>query len=615
MMFKTVSIASLLFCLIIAKDDIRFKTTVNNQFSYSTIIDTFSYSTSSKNYIHPLTNETDTNIVLPPDWAFGILFGGYTNQAETIERINCIIDHNYPIDAYWIDSWFWSYADKGRGPKNYIDFIGDTDSFPNRKEMWDYFQRNNIKGGFWIWNCIFQTGNEDIFHDFESKGFFKNTYVETNSWHNHSTTTAMFQKEKNFKGTLCGNIDFENPDAVKYFKQKVKPFFDEGADFLKLDRTSAIPVCKTLFEITQEFGLETKGRGFILSHTGGMETEEYKRYPAKWTDDTRSDWTIEKPNKEFDTWVPPISFKENIEMFIKPEKKSSKIPFLTNDTGGFDLGKTKNLDEELFIRWFQFSTFTPIVELFSQPENPASNLPFLYSDRADTLFKKYSHLRMEMFPYIYSYAHKCRLTGNQIMQIFPYHQLEYFFGDEILVAPIYEKGTAQKKILFPEGEWIDFWTNKVYKGDNEYTFDLSIENIPIFVRAGSIIPMRNYSQSIQRGSNDYLTLNIYLGRSSNFTFIEDDGTSNDYLTGIYAKTDFSLNKTNEGYQIIISPMLGHYKNMNQERNWCFKIHTSERVKKIFINKNEIRFKNENMIYTTSYFKSSKYEKNVIDISL
>jgi hypothetical protein len=77
----------------------------------------------------------DTNIILPPAWAFGVLYGGYTDQAGTIDRIQKIQEHNYPIEAFWIDSWFWSYADKGIGPKKYIDFVADTSCYPNRKNM------------------------------------------------------------------------------------------------------------------------------------------------------------------------------------------------------------------------------------------------------------------------------------------------------------------------------------------------------------------------------------------------------------------------------------------------------------------------------------------------
>ncbi len=391
----------------------------------------------------------DTNLVLPPSWAFGVLYGGYTNQQETIDRVKEIKNHDYPIDAYWIDSWFWSYADKGRGPKKFIDFIADTTSYPNRKAMWSFLQQNGIKGGFWIWDCIEKTGNEEAFKEFKDKGYFSKIFINNDSWHNNSTSTAMFEKGKKHSGTPTGNIDFDNPNAVAFFKQKMKHFFDEGADFIKLDRTDKINTCKAMFEMSQEFGKETKGRGFMLSHSGGTDNDAYERYPGKWTDDTRSDWTIEKPTVKFNPWVPHVAFKENIAMYTDPQKSTSKIPFLTNDMGGFDMGKTDKPSEELYIRWLQFSMFCPITEVFSQPENPTSNLAWKYSARADSIFRFYSHLRMQLFPYIYSAAELRRIKGNPIIGKIPGHLYEFTLGPELLVAPVYEQGATSRKVFLP----------------------------------------------------------------------------------------------------------------------------------------------------------------------
>ena len=134
------------------------------------------FSMQSKNTkLKEIVEMPDTNVVLPPAWAFGILYGGYTNQQQTVQRIDDIQKHDYPIDAYWIDSWFWSFAEKGRGPKKYIDFVADTVDFPNRKAMWDYMEQRNIKGGFWTWDCILKTGNEEAFEDFLNKGYFRST--------------------------------------------------------------------------------------------------------------------------------------------------------------------------------------------------------------------------------------------------------------------------------------------------------------------------------------------------------------------------------------------------------------------------------------------------------
>lgn len=540
----------------------------------------------------------DTNVALPPAWAFGILYGGYTNQQQTVQRIDEIQKHDYPIDAYWIDSWFWSFAEKGRGPKKYIDFVADTVDFPNRKAMWDYMEQRNIKGGFWIWDCILKTGNEEAFEYFLNKGYFRSTYYETGSWHNNSTTTAMFNAENKQKGTLCGNIDFSNPQAIAYFKHKMKPFFDEGADFLKLDRTSAINVSKVIFEISQELGKETEGRGFMLNHTGGQETEEYKKYPCKWTDDTRSDWNIEKPTKEFNSWVPAIALKENIAMFTDPKKRSSEIPFLTNDLGGFDMGKTDKLDEELYIRWLQFSIFAPIVEVFSQPENPTANMAYLYSKRADNLFRKYSHLRMELFPYIYSYAHKVRLESKQMMQALPNNVFDYMFGNELLVAPVYEQYATKRTVELPTGNWVNYWTNKKNAGGKKIEVDAPIDQIPLFVREGSIIPMRKYASSIEKGTNDTLIVHVYPGTDSEFTLIEDDGRSNAYLNGEFARTKMVLKSNKKGFALTLLPVEGEFKGMREHRSTKFVIHSDKTIKRIKLNKVRTEFRSSNQITET-----------------
>lgn len=532
----------------------------------------------------------DTNVVLPPAWAFGILYGGYTDQAETISRIKEIKSHNYPIDAYWIDSWFWSYIEKGKGPKKYIDFIADTVAYPDRKKMWDFMEINNIKGGFWTWDCILETGNEKAFKEFKEKNFFSNIYDETNTWHNNSISTAMYQDDNSINNsTPCGNIDFENPQAVEYFKSKMKHFFDDGADFIKLDRTAKLSVCKVIFEMSQEYGKETKGRGFMLSHSFDTQNEEYKRYPAKWTDDTRSDWTIEDPLIKFEDWTPKVAFKENISMFTDPMQSSSKIPFLTNDLGGYTVGKAKMPDEELYIRWLQFSMFNPIVEVFSEPENITSNLPWLFSERADSIFRFYSHLRMQLFPYIYSYAHRSRIEGKQMLGKFKDDLYKFTFGDEILVAPVYEKGSENRSVFLPEGTWYNYWTDEIIKGNNQINVEAPVSRIPLFVKQGSIIPMREYASSIEKGSNLKLTLHIYPGENGVFKLIEDDGISNDYLKNLLSVTIIELRKHRNGFSLIINPCNGSYIGNIENRIWSFCIHSNDVPKKLFINNKKVKF--------------------------
>jgi alpha-glucosidase (family GH31 glycosyl hydrolase) len=536
------------------------------------------------------SNVADTNLAMPPAWAFGVLYGAYTNQQQTISRIKEIQKHHYPIDAYWIDSWFWSYADKGRGPNKFIDFVADTISYPNRKSMWKFMHDKDIKGGFWTWDCIQQTGNEQAFKQFKDKGYFSKIFINKDSWHNNSTSTAMFEKGNKPTGTPTGNIDFDNPKAVTFFKQKMKPFFDDGADFIKLDRTDNINTCKAMFEMSQQFGKETKGRGFLLSHSGGTDNETYKKYPAKWTDDTRSDWTVEKPTVEFNPWVPHVAFKENIAMYTDPQKATSRIPFLTNDLGGFDMGKTVKPDEELYIRWLQFSMFCPITEVFSQPENPTSNLAWNYSGRADSIFRFYSHLRMQLFPYIYFSAHLCRIEGKPMIGKIPGHLYEFTLGPDLLVAPVYEKGATTQKVFLPEGKWVNYWSGETLEGNTEYVVPAPIGKVPLFIKQGSVIPMRKYASSIEKGNNNTLILQIYPGANGRLNLVEDDGTSNDYLYGIYASTIMELKNKSKGFIVTINPLQGNYNGMSKRRKWELHIHYPGKLKQVSLNNKQINFK-------------------------
>lgn len=568
--------------------------------------------TSPKKYVHPQPAAIDTNVVLPPSWAFGVLYGGYTNQEQSIARIKNIREHDYPIDAYWIDSWFWSFDDHGEGPDKYIDFVADTTAFPDRKAMWSFMEENNIKGGFWVWDAIQKTGNEKAFNDFKERGFFSDIYMNTNSWHNKGTSMARFQEDGNEEGTPTGNIDFDNPRAVAYFKQQMKHFFDEGADFIKLDRTDHIPTVQAMFEMSQEFGKETEGRGFVLSHSGGTDDPEFKRYPAKWTDDTRSDWTVESPTKKFNSWVPYVAFKENIAMYTDPDKSTSKIPFLTNDTGGFDMGITDKVDEELYIRWLQFSMFGPITEVFSQPENPTSDMAYNYSDRADRIFRNYAHLRMRLFPYLYTYAHNARLQGKLMIRKFPEHIYQYKLGDELLVAPIYKQGATSREVYFPEGAWVNYWTSEHIQGGTSKTVEAPIDRIPVFVKAGAIIPMRNYASSIEAGSNGRITLDIYPGDSGSFTMIEDDGLSNDYLEGIYATTKIELTNEENTDHITIHPVKGYFEGMPKSRTWALRLNTNKEVVAVTRDGRELNIKqNESGIIIADFSAPRDKQSDVV----
>ncbi len=566
--------------------------------------------------VQSLPSTADTNVVLPPSWAFGIMYGSYANQEQSIELVDQIIQHDYPIDAFWTDSWIWDWANQGRGPAKYIDFVADTVSYPDMQTFWDgYLGGKGIKAGMWVWDCIQKTGNEVDFEDFKSRGFFRDEFIHTTGWHNGSMTTIIGDQGQKVKGTLTGNIDFENPDAVAYFKQRMKHFFEKGVDFIKLDKTDAIPVAKVMFEMSQELSKESNGRGFVLTHSHGVESEEYKRYPGKWTDDTRSDWSVGHSGREFSPWLPRVAFKENIEMYTDTIRHFWKIPFLANDMGGFAVSNDGYVDEELYIRWTQFAMFVPLTTVFSQPENPTGNIAFKVSAKADTVFRNYAQLKMQLFPYVYSYAHRSRWDGvNTIRPISGYlHQ--YLFGNELLVAPVCEQGATTKVVYLPgDSEWYDWRTGTKYEGGREVVMDAPLSEIPVLVRAGSVVPMRNYARSIESGSNDSLTLHVFPGKKGEFILYEDDGQSNDYLKGKYATTRFELTKQQKGYELTIHPLKGAFTGMNANRHLRLIIHGMSGMPSIKLKSELLELSQTGTSYTSTFFKMDKKRRLTIHIN-
>jgi alpha-glucosidase (family GH31 glycosyl hydrolase) len=572
-----------------------------------------SVTTKNRTKIHLLSNVADTNVVLPPAWAFGIVYGAYTNQEQSVELIDKIIAHDYSIDGFWIDSWFWDWKNQGQGPKKFMDFVADTVSYPDMKGLWDFMEEKNIKAGIWMWDAIMKTGNEAEYKDFKSKGYFSKEKISTDGWHNGLRTTIIGDNSVPVKGTWYGDIDFKNTLATAYFQEKVKYFFDEGLDFIKLDKTDAIPVCKAMFETTQKLGKETKGRGFILSHSGGVDSPEYKRYPGKWTDDTRSDWTVEQPRHEFSPWLPRVAFKENLAMYTDTSRHFYKIPFLGNDMGGFSIGLDGKIDEELYIRWLEFALFVPLTTPFSQPENPTGNIAFNISPRADSLFRQYAYEKLELFPYIYSYAHLSRLEGKSIIR--PTRLYEYLFGKEIFVAPVYEQGARKRKLYLPEGaNWINYWTGETLEGGRFYTCKAPLIQIPLFIKQGAIIPKREYARSVEMGNNNLLELHIYDGASGRFTLIEDDGISNDYLKGIYATTDIEYKYMPEQYKIIIHPVEGYFEGMTEKRVWRIVLHGTDKIKNILFEGNSLNYTKNQSVIRFELPAVDKYSKTEITIS-
>jgi alpha-glucosidase (family GH31 glycosyl hydrolase) len=238
------------------------------------------------------------------------------------------------------------------------------------------------------------------------------------------------------------------------------------------------------------------------------------------------------------------------------------IPYWGTDIGGFV--PTNEFTAELYLRWFQFGAFCPLFR--SHGRNWKLRLPWgwntgdpgpieiknyngasvpdaseLHNAQVEPICRKYLDLRYRMLPYLYSAVRECTVSGLPVMRSLWLHYPddpaavargdEYLWGRDILVAPVTEKGASSRRIYLPRGVWYDFWTSERQEGGREIARDVDLETMPLYVRAGSILPLAPVKQYTGEPVNQPLTLTMYPGVDGSFLLYEDDGSSFNYRQG------------------------------------------------------------------------------------
>jgi alpha-glucosidase (family GH31 glycosyl hydrolase) len=245
------------------------------------------------------------------------------------------------------------------------------------------------------------------------------------------------------------------------------------------------------------------------------------------------------------------------------------IPYWGTDTGGFV--PTRELTPELYVRWFQFSAFCPLFRSHgrtwklrlpwgwnlgtSGPLEGAERLgdwpaqQDLHNPDVERICRKYLELRYQLLPYIYSTIEQAHRSGlppirplwlahpddEKALQVVD----QYMWGDHVLVAPVLEQAATQREVYLPPGEWWDFWTLQRTKSDRgvDITRDLDLSTLPLYMRAGAIVPMGPVRQYVTEPSDEPVALRVYPGADGRFSWYQDDGISFAYQHGYFLRID------------------------------------------------------------------------------
>ena len=253
------------------------------------------------------------------------------------------------------------------------------------------------------------------------------------------------------------------------------------------------------------------------------------------------------------------------------------LPYWTTDIGGFFRpGKSQYTDEkyhELLIRWYQWGAFNPIFRIHGYQSETE---PWNYGQEVENNMRKMLNLRYRLLPYIYSEAYKVTKNGSTMMRPLVMDFIEdttaikqpyqYMFGKAFLVAPVTEPDAEEWNIYLPKGaEWYDFWTGEKYTGGQTVNKETPIDIIPLFVKAGSIIPFGPEVQFATEKKWDNLEIRVYEGANGEFTMYEDENDNYNYEKGAYSTITFTWNDSKK--TLTINDRKGSFPGMLAERKF------------------------------------------------
>jgi alpha-glucosidase (family GH31 glycosyl hydrolase) len=284
-------------------------------------------------------------------------------------------------------------------------------------------------------------------------------------------------------------------------------------------------------------------RPWALHRTGYAGAQRYGGWV--WSGDVDSRWA---------TLAAQVAVGQNHSLSLSP--------YWGTDVGGFF--PTKELTGELYVRWFQFGAFCPSFRAHGRTWH--LRLPWgwntgkfgpvesregpdeaeLRNAAVEPVCRKYLELRYRLLPYNYTLCREAHDTGLPLIRALWLHYPgdpkavargdEYLWGPDLLVAPVTAKGAAERTLYLPPGDWYDFWTGRRQAGGREVTRKVDLATLPLYVRAGAILPLGPPRQYTAEPSDGPATVRVYPGRDGEFRWYEDDGASLDYLRGRYAWT-------------------------------------------------------------------------------
>jgi alpha-D-xyloside xylohydrolase len=497
-----------------------------------------------------------------PKWAFGLFQSQdrYMSQKEVLSVKDNYRNNHIPVDVIVQDWYYWDPFPIG------IHEMNPT-RYPNPKKMVDELHKANIHGMISIWP-VFGKGTKNY------DALQKMGGLTSITWDNVVTHT------------FDTYYDAHNPKARELYWDQARDSLVKrfGWDAWWVDQCE--PDNGDLLDDRRKANFWI-GKGidyfntYSLEHSEGIYHGWRRDIPGKRAFFLiRQSFAGEQRNAAT-LWSSDIfcgfgAFKSQVPQGINA--CASGIPYWTSDIGGYQYhwqapDWSKPEFRELFTRWFQFGTFCPIFRIHGKGERALFSKN--WDDNTKAILLKYDKLRYRLLPYIYSLAGKTTLDNYTMMRSLAFDfrndpQVysipdQYMFGPAFMVNPVTDQGAQSRKVYLPKTTWYNFWTGEKLKGGQTIDASAPINIMPLYVKAGSIIPMGAEVEYATQKTNKPVELRIYPGANGKFTIYEDENDNYNYEKGNYAT--YTLTWNDKQHTLSISNINGGYNGMPKSQKF------------------------------------------------
>ena len=481
---------------------------------------------------------------LMPRWALGYIHcrERFHSSDEIMQTANRFRSEQLPVSVIVQDWQYW-----GKYGWNAMRF--DEEHYPDPKALTDSLHAMDMHLMVSVWSKI------DKNSEVGKQMLADNYYIPGTDWVDFFNPDAAAAYWKNFSSRLVPlGIDAWWQDATEPENDDLAGRRVNNGKWAGEDVRNVYPllVNKTVYEglLNSKFKIQNGQRPMILTRCGFPGIQRYGS--AMWSGDVGNDWE---------------TFRRQLTAGLGMQAVG--IPWWTYDAGGFFRPGNQYTDQayiERMLRWIETSVFLPLMRVHGYMSNTE---PWNYGAEAQTVIADCLKERYRLLPYIYSLAATISFDGSTLMRplVFDFaddetaldQKYEYMFGPALLISPVTEPDVKTWKTYLPktQGGWYDYYTGQHYEGGQAVTTTVTKARIPVFVRAGSIIPLKD---------DEVL---LYPGADGTFTLYEDDGTTRAYEQGQYSRVTFYWEDARR--RLTINKRIGKYQEMPSRRTFRIKV--------------------------------------------